>query len=121
MVREDVLRFLRTTVGSVWALELLLLMRREAVRDWTVDGLTRELRSSDGIIRTELARLGAAGLVVAADGVYRYHPANAALGALVEQVAANYATFPIAVTQAVLEAPNRKIQLFADAFRVKRE
>jgi hypothetical protein len=40
----ETLEFIRSSSKSVWALELLLLMRRERSREWSVDDLIRELR-----------------------------------------------------------------------------
>jgi len=121
MLEQDVLRFLRSEIASLWTLELLLLIARDAARDWSIDGLTRELRASAGITTGALLRLGEAGLVVGSDGVYRYSPASAELERLVRRTAEAYATYPLAVTEAVLSAPSSKIQLFADAFRLKKE
>ena len=121
MLEEDVLRFLRTAIASLWTLELLLLIAREAAREWSVEGLTRELRASVAITTGALRQLGEAGLVVGRDGLYRYSPANAELERLVRRTVEAYATFPLAVTEAVLSAPSSNIQLFADAFRLKKE
>ena len=121
MLEEEVLRFLRTAIASLWTLELLLLMAREATRGWSIEGLTRELRASVGITTGALRQLGEVGLVVGRDGLYRYSPANAELDRLVRRTVEAYATYPLAVTRAVLSAPDHQIQLFADAFRLKKE
>jgi hypothetical protein len=121
LLPDDVIRFLRTSVGSLWALEQLLLLRRDRTRGWSLEELTRELRSSIGVVTSVLAQLRGAGLVTEADGLYRYCPTSADLDALVERVADSYAKFPFTVTQAILTSPNDKIQLFADAFRIKKD
>ncbi len=120
MLSSEVLRFIRGTVSSVWTLELLLLVRREADREWTVESLTHELRSSVAIVSDVLLRLGSAGIVEERDGVYRYHPASAEIEAVITALAQSYAEFPFAVTQEIFAAPNDKIRLFADAFRLNR-
>ena len=56
--REDVLAFIRTTVKSVWSLELLLLLRRGAGRAWSADDLVREIRGSRAIARPPGRGLG---------------------------------------------------------------
>jgi len=91
MFEQDVLRFLRSEIAPLWTLELLLLIARDAARDWSIDG------------------------------VYRCSPASAELERLVRRTAEAYATYPLAVTEAVLSAPSSKIQLFADAFCLKKE
>lgn len=121
MLSDEVIRFLRTSIGSVWALELLLLLRRDRVRAWSVDGLIRELRGSAGIVSSALAQLQARGLIAEEDGRYRYEPASSDLDLIVGAVAGSYAEYPIAVTQAIFAASADKIQLFADAFRFKKK
>jgi hypothetical protein len=121
VLSDEVLRFLRTSIGSVWALELLMLLHRDPARAWSVEGLIRELRGSAGIVAGVVVQLQGAGLVEESSGAYRYRPATPELDATVAAVTASYAEFPIAVTQAILSTPSHKIQLFADAFRIKKE
>lgn len=103
-------------------LEVLLLMRRQPDRAWDARALTGELRSSPLVTSSSLAALIAAGLVIEESaGTYRYRPARNELRDIVDRLAAAYAEYPFAVTQAVLHAPNDKVRLFADAFRIKKD
>ena len=122
MFTDEARQFIRTSLRSVWALELLLLMRRGRDRSWDVDALTLELRSSKLIVADALTGLQQAGLVVAeADGTWRYAPAAGHLDSVVQQIAAAYAEQPLAVSREVLAADRSKIQIFADAFRLKKD
>lgn len=122
LLSDEILRFICQTIGSIWALELLLLIRHDSSRAWTVDTLSRELRSSAGIVADVLARFRNEGLVIAGpDGRYRYRPASARIEAIVERLAEAYAKYPVAVTEAIYASPDHKIRLFAEAFRLKRE
>jgi uncharacterized protein YhaN len=97
-------------------------MRRSPERSWNARELDRELRSSALIVSGALAKLIAAGLVVEEqDGIYRYQPARPMLGELIDKLAQTYAEFPVAVTQAILSAPNQQIRTFAEAFRFKKD
>ncbi len=97
-------------------------MRRSPDRTWTAEAINGELRSSSLIVANGLAALIAAGLVIEeAEAKYRYRPARPELGVLVDRLATAYAEFPFAVTQAILGAPNDKIRIFADAFRIKKD
>ena len=122
MLPDDILRFISQTIGSIWALEVLLLIRADRSRAWTVEVLSRELRSTAGIVADVLARFRGAGIVDAGpDGRYWYRPASARIEAIVEELAVTYAKYPIAVTEAIYASPDHKIRLFADAFRLRKE
>jgi hypothetical protein len=122
LLSDEILRFISQPIGSVWALELLLLIRHDTSRAWTVELLSRELRSSAGIVADVLARFRNEGLVASGpDGDYWYRPTSGRIEAIVEQLAETYAKYPVAVTEAIYASPDHKIRLFADAFRLKRE
>lgn len=106
----------------MWAVEVLLLLRRDAARSWRAEDLTRELRSSLLIVADALMSFKKLGLVDEdADRLYRYRPATPELDGLVDELARAYAEAPVAVTEAIFSAPDRKLRLLADAFRLKKE
>jgi len=122
LIAEPVLRFLRSSIKSVWALELLLVMRRAGSRIWTIDELTQELRSN----RTLVADIAAAFvkselLQEPASGTFRYQPASDELDDLVQQLDRLYAERPLALIKEIVSAPNERIQSFADAFKLKKD
>lgn len=122
MLSPEVAEFLRSSVKSVWALEALLFLRRRAERAWTMDALVGELRSSHMVVAELLTCFVTVGLVRdEGEAGYRYAPANAVLDHAVAQVEKAYAERPMAVTKAILSAPNDKIQSFADAFRLRKD
>jgi hypothetical protein len=116
---EEIFAFVRTSVRSVWALELLLLLRRHPGRAWHPEELVLELRGSPAIVQEELAGLRSAGLVVEADGRYRYGPASPATDALAAALQETYAARPMAVVKAIMAAPNEKLRIFSDAFKLR--
>src|SRR5579871_398232 len=114
--------FIRGYFNSVWALELLLLMRREQARAWSVGDLIRELRASDLVVSGILPEFTRKGLVAEiGSGQFRYSPVSQRLGHLVDRVASAYAANRVRVTEEILNAPNDKIQIFADAFKLKKD
>lgn len=120
VLSEDALALLRTSIRSVWALELLLLLRRDPARDWSNDELVRELRGSEVVVQEALAGFLGAGLVAAlADGRHRYHPAVPVLDQWVGEIAQAYASRPSAVIREIFAAPGNKVQIFADSFRFR--
>jgi hypothetical protein len=117
---DDLLAFIATTISSVWALELLLLLRSDPARCWEAESLIRELRSSPVVIEEALKRLQGAGLVMQDDReTYRYQAASPRLDQLVSELQRAYATKPMTVIEAIVAAPSHKLRAFSDAFKLK--
>jgi len=113
--------FIRASLKSVWALELLLLMRKCSGRGWTVAELTRELRASELLVYNILREFVETGLVVeTAPEIFEYRAATHALDLLVNSLAGIYAERPVRVIEAIVNAPNQNIQVFADAFNLRK-
>jgi hypothetical protein len=116
---QDLFGFIREQLRSVWALELLLLMRREAGRSWAPHELVTELRASPALVSDNLESFERGGLVVAdEDGRYRFSPAAPLLVSLCDQLDAAYRERPVRVINAIV-APADKLQTLADAFRIR--
>jgi hypothetical protein len=120
-VTEDgVLAFIQRSIKSVWALELLLLVRRERDRAWPIDELVRELRSSDAAVSEAVTSLKSSGLLAADSAdVVSYRPASAELDRMAAAIESTYAAKPLAVVKMIMSAPNEKLRIFADAFKLK--
>ena len=115
----ELLSFLRTAVSSVCALELLILLRRSPGSEWRREDLVRELRSSDLAVAQALEHLSRSGLVIAShESGVRYQQYSAQLDAICERLEQQYAEKPVTVISAILETPNEKLRVFADAFRL---
>ena len=119
VTEEQVFAFARNTIRSVWALELLLLLRKDRGRAWAVDELVRELRSSEAVTLPCLDVLKSAGLVAGEAGRFRYAPASEELDAVSGELAKTYAARPMALAKAIMRTPNEKLTIFADAFKLK--
>jgi hypothetical protein len=118
MLDEDLLSFVRASVRSTWALELLLLLRKQAPRTFGVDELVLALRATPALVSTCLEQLQAAGLAVREEsGRSRYAPAAPALDQLTAQLEQAYAERPFAVINAIAASPNDRLKNFSDAFR----
>jgi len=111
--------FVREHVRSVWALELLLRLRRDPQRAWPAPELVRELRASQALVRDNLAHFERTGLVVRdAAQAARYAPASCVLDQLCSQLEAAYRERPVATVN-LIAAPEAKLQALADAFRFR--
>lgn len=120
MTEDEVLKFVQKSIKSVWALEMLLLLQRERQRAWSSGDLIRELRSSDSAVGEAIASLRGAGFASAEPGdAVKYDPASAELDEIAGRVQAIYAEKPLAVAKAIMSAPNDKLRVFADAFKLK--
>lgn len=119
---EDVSAFVRTTFGSIWSLETLLLLRSDRERWWTRDEIVTALRASDLVVNQSLERLCIAGLVMIEEGgTAHYQPVDPGLDELVEGAQQIYARSPDAVRRTIVAAANPGITAFADSFRLKKD
>lgn len=117
---EDLLRLIGSSFRSVWALELLLLLKREP-RIWAPAELITTLRASDLVVNKALDELVAGGLVsVEGDGV-RYMPASPGLANDIDQVQILYLARPDAVRRAIVSSASSGAAAFANAFRLRKE
>ena len=117
---KEILAFVSAFVRSVWTLELLILMRRQAERSWRVDELVRELRASTKVVQQSLAALQAAGLVAQGEGdMFGFRPASAQMEAFAQGAEALYREKPVTVIGAIAMAPDEKLRIFSDAFKLK--
>jgi hypothetical protein len=120
MTEDEVLAFAAASMSSLWTLELLLLMRDDAGRLWAIEDLIRELRSSSTAVTEGLAELGQNGLVIEpSPGEWRYQPVSDTIDRIVGELAGVYRAKPAAVIRAIVTAPNRKLQILSDAFKIK--
>jgi hypothetical protein len=119
-IPEPVASFIRSSITSVWALELLLFLKGQETAAWSVDQLVRELRGSTLLVADLVLALHRAGLLEQAGEAYRYQPGSDELRSLVDQLERLTVERPLAVRNAILTAPHDKVQVFADAFRIKK-
>jgi DNA-binding HxlR family transcriptional regulator len=120
VTEDDVLAYIATAIGSVWALELLLLLKQDTGRDWEAGELIRELRSSPVVITEALNQLQNAGLVAQNEArKFRYHAASPRLDDLASAIAKLYAIKPMTVIRAIVDVRTDKLRAFSDAFKLK--
>jgi hypothetical protein len=116
----EILDFVRTSIGSVWALEMLLIVGGRPERAWRLDELVRELRSSPAAIAGAACVLENAGLIArVGEDRCRYQPGSPELDHIGELVRKVYAARPASVVTAIFESPDDKLRAFARAFKFK--
>ncbi|MGH6968882.1 MAG: hypothetical protein ACREEL_01370 [Stellaceae bacterium] len=122
MVSQQLERFLRNSIRSVWDLELLLLLRKEPSRTWSTTELVRQLRASGLVVSDALLALQRDDLVVPEPAEhFRYRPATAELAKVVDELAEAYASQPASIMNVIWSTPRSNIEIFADAFRLRKD
>ena len=117
---EETLRFIAASFPSVWALELLFLLKRFGGK-CSEEELVTKLLASETVVSKALDALTAAGLVSVEDGEAIHVPANSGVAACVERAEALYRCRPNAVCRAIVAAQTGSATAFADAFRLRRD
>ena len=115
----DVTEFIHAYITSIWALELLLLLRREPERAWTPAALVRELRASAKLVDDNLARFERNGLALPSRDGWRFRVANPRLDALIGKLAAMHRERPMHVMSMI--SRSNSLWSLADAFRIKKD
>lgn len=114
--------FISSHFRSVWALELLLYLKRHPDCSWSNAELVAAFRASEAVVATSLANLLAGGLVVVEDDQRaRYRPANDDLERLIGDTAMLYSKKPDAVRRLIVSPAAGGVSAFADAFRLRRD
>jgi len=117
---DELFGFIASSFRSIWALELLLLLKSER-RAWSHAELVAALRASELVVNNALEGLVAAGTAsVDAEGA-TYLPANDDIARRVDQAEQLYATRPNAVRRAIIAASSSSAAAFADAFKLRRD
>jgi len=114
-VDQQLLDLIKRSVGSVWALELLLVLKSSG-QAWSEQDLITELRSSQLVVSQSLAGLAAGGLIETGPKGARYHPADEETAQLVDRLELEYRNRPDAVRRAIVAPADDKLKSFSDAF-----
>jgi hypothetical protein len=117
-------RFIATHIDSIEKLEVLLLLRARAERDWTARDISLELRITDASAAARLEDLMVRRLAEkhgTNPPTYRYRPASADDAEVIGELQATYSTRRVSVISFIFSKPLDKVRGFADAFRLKRD
>ena len=117
---DEILRFIGSSFRSVWALEVVLLLKGEARAMAPADIITA-LRASDLVVSKALDELSAAGFVAFEPGGVRYLPVSSDVADSVEQAEKLYAARANAVRRTIVCSSASGASAFADAFRLRKD
>jgi hypothetical protein len=121
LTQDDLTNFIRSSIRSVWAIELLVCLQKNKNRAWPLDDLVKELRSSRAAISEAAGGLIAASLIAETDGRLQYAPATPELDQLAHMLQRAYAERPASTVQTIVEAREDALRKFADAFKFKKD
>lgn len=122
-ISESLKQFIREKIQTVLRLEVLLLLQHHPSQTFTVAEVASELGFDKEAARHQLTALEEIGVVVQSNSDkrrYRYHPENASLRSMVEQLAAGYSKQRVPVLSVILADHSDRTRLFAEAFRIIR-
>jgi len=118
-IEDELPAFIRKHVRSVWALEVLLVLKRDGEALWSAEALAAEMRAPGALMRTLLEGFARTGLIATEPGPqYRYAPPPGVMAALCDALEAAYRQRPVAIIN-LISAPEDRLQQLADAFRFK--
>ena len=117
---EELQRFIASTFRSVWALELLLVLKREK-RAWPKSELVSTMRASELVVSKALDELVAAGLASIEEEGASYMPVNEDVAQYVSELEKLYAARPDAVRRTIISASASAATAFANAFRLRKD
>jgi hypothetical protein len=117
---QDLLTFIGSSFRSVWALELVLVLKSEP-KVWTRPELVTTMRASELVVSKALDSLVAAGLASLEGEGARYMPVSDQVAECVEQAERLYSSRPNAVRRAIIAASTDGVTAFADAFRLRKD
>jgi hypothetical protein len=117
-------RFLQTTVPSVDAAELLLLLQRDTSRWWSgaeiVVGLRPAVLSEADVARYLETFLARGVVAQGADKRVQFHPASDELAGFARTLAQAYSERPVTLIRVIYALRDSKIRSFADAFKLRK-
>ena len=119
MLDHRLIAFVRKSLRSIWALEVLLLLRRRASEAVEIDAIVQELRATRSLVQRMVEQLISEGLVSRHGNHIRYAPSTADLEQLCDMLEAASRERPVALSHAIISAPLEKLRDFSNAFRFK--
>lgn len=112
-----------THIDSIEKLEVLLLLRSRAEREWTASEVALELRITEASSAARLADLSSSQLLVSDGGSppsYRYSPVHSEDVRSISELATTYAERRVSVITFIFSKPQERVRGFADAFLLRK-
>lgn len=116
-------QFIAECIDSVEQLQVLLLLHGDPTRHWTIEQISRELRSSESSVEKRIADLVARKAIQnpkESGATYRYIPFSEDTAKNVDELARVYKLYPYRVIDQIYAKPRHAVQSFADSFQFRK-
>lgn len=117
---DDLHRFIQSSVRSVWALEILFILKNDR-RSWLSTELVDRLRASALVVTNSIDSLVIAGLASIDQEGASYTPVNDDIARCVDKLESLYAVRPDAVRRAIVSSTISRASAFGDAFKLRKD
>lgn len=125
-IPADVREFIRRYIHTVEQLDILLILKGDPTREWTIPEVFSNVRTSEKSVALRLAQFAEQGLLRETPGVpatYRYAPQPADLDRLITAAGEALHTRRVKVLEIIFGSDQPDVidpaQSFADAFRIR--
>lgn len=115
---EELASFIASSFRSVWALEVLLLLKQGG-RPFSTEDLVEQMRASSFVIEKALDSLVSAGLADTDGNSAVYRPVSPGVASLVDGAEQLYRSRPSHVRRLIVAASHTDLTAFSNAFRLK--
>ena len=122
-IPPEVRRFVTEHLQSIAQLELLMRLHDAGQQSFTAADLSRDLRTSERAVFGQLTDLFGAGIISVEDADvprWRFNPSGAEAGT-VDELAGCVRQRKRAVHNLILATPNSDVQVFSEAFRLRKD
>lgn len=116
-----VLRFIDESIQSVEQLETLLLFVSRPTERWTVESLSRELRSHPRSSKHWLESLSQKGFIEKVSDTDFMATTNIDLLVKLQLVQQTYNQYRVTIIERIFSKPNHRLQTLADAFKFRKD
>ncbi len=121
----EVLSFIHQRIDSVEQLQILLLLVQDPCAQWTIERISRELRSSSASVQKRIGDLCARKVLapeaVSDTGEIRFLAFDADVDQLVRELSGIFRHRPHRVIAQIFAKPSPSLRSFADAFKLKKD
>jgi hypothetical protein len=121
---QRLLRFIRHSVPTYQAAEVLLFLARHEERWFTLEEVAAAMSPSVvtlPALREYAAVFAAAGVVAEQDGRFTYRPESPDTAAAVGELATAYNERPVTLIKTIYRIADSRIQSFSDSFKLRED